>query len=56
MASPACEKKLDYIEQLAISHQKLDCELERVYTIRGAFKALWIAFVRKITGNIRYSV
>lgn len=49
----ACEEKLDYIEKVVSSHQRLDIELEQVYTIRGALKALWVALVRTLTGYYR---
>lgn len=52
----ACEKKLDYIEKVVASHQRLDCELYQVYTIRGALRALWIAIVRKLTGSRQNSI
>lgn len=43
---PDCEAKLDYIEKVVSSHQRLDCELEQVYTIRGALRVFWVVFVR----------
>lgn len=43
----ACEEKLDYIEKVVASHQRLDYELYQASSIRGALRALWIAIVKK---------